>query len=352
VSVWSEQPPRINRVGEFALWGGAGVLVLAAHLGAVLIMMRQPPVEAGDSAPPPAIMIEMAAEPEAVKTEENLVTPDETAAEEVKTEMTEPVEEPVPEEVPVPPEPVVEPAPVEPPPPEPVQPIVEEPPPEVPPVQEVVQPTLEPPPEPVQEVVEPLPEPPPPEPPPEIVEPIDPIEQQMTAALENVEVPLPVTRPLPPPTPEQKKPEPKTAPKKPVVQKPREQPKQARASKAAEQAQAQVRQADRNAARQSATGLFSSSVSPARWQARLQSHLQRRKRYPSDAQAQRVEGTAYVRFSIDNNGNVLSSSLTRSSGSASLDQEAVAAVRRSSPVPAPPADAGKTITVPFSFTLR
>ena len=55
---------------------------------------------------------------------------------------------------------------------------------------------------------------------------------------------------------------------------------------------------------------------------------------------------------IDNNGNVLSSSLTRSSGSASLDQEAVAAVRRSSPVPAPPADAGKTITVPFSFTLR
>jgi protein TonB len=335
VSVWSEQPSGINRAGEFALWGGAGLVVLAAHVGAMLFIMRQPPIEAGDSAPPPAIMIEMAAEPEAVKTEENVITPDEAAAEEVKSEMTEPVEEPVPEEVPVPPEPVVEPAPVEPPPPEPVQPIVEEPPPEVPP--------------PVQEVVEPTPEPPP-EPPPEIVEPIDPIEQQMTAALENVEVPLPAMRP--PPTPEEKKPEPKKEPKKPVVQKPKPQPKQAQASKAAEEAQAQVRQADRTAASRSANGSSAPSVSPARWQSRLMAHLERRKRYPADARARREEGTAYVRFRIDDSGNVLSVALSRSSGSSALDQEVLAMVQRASPVPAPPAGVNKTIVAPVLFSIR
>ena len=352
MSVWSEQPPGLNRVGEFALWSGAGLVVLAAHLAAVVFMMRQPPIEAGDNAPPPAIMIEMAAEPEAVKTEENIVTPDETAAEEVKSEMTEPVEEPVPEEVPVPPEPVAEPAPVEPPPPEPVQPIVEEPPPEVPPpVQEVVEPTPEPPPpEPVQEVAEPMPEPPPVQPP-EIVEPIDPIEQQMTAALENVEVPLPVMRPLPAPTPEETKPEPKKEPKK-VVQKPKPQPRQAQASKVAEQAQAQVKQADRTAASQSANGSSAPSVSPARWQSRLMAHLERRKRYPADARARREEGTAYVRFRIDDSGNVLSVSLSRSSGSSALDQEVLAMVQRASPVPAPPAGANKTIVAPVMFSIR
>lgn len=306
-----------GRLGELALWTGASALVLAVHIGAAAAILHKEPAEAGDNAPPAAIMIELAAEPEAVETEEEQITEDTESSQEVESASLQPVEEP-------PPEPVPEPEPVEPPPPEEIAEPVEPPPPEEP--VEL--------PEPEPEITETIPEP---------VEEIDPIETQMLAALENVEVPLPVSRP----PPVEKKVEVKKDPPKKTVRKPPPQ-----ASKAAEKAKVQARQSDRTAARQTTAGSSRSSVSPAKWQSRLMAHLERRKRYPASAKSKGQQGTAYVRFQIDNGGNVTSISLSRSSGHAALDQEVVSMVKRASPVPAPPPGASKTIVAPVSFTLR
>ncbi len=93
-------------------------------------------------------------------------------------------------------------------------------------------------------------------------------------------------------------------------------------------------------------------MSPATWQSRLMSHLERRKRYPAGARARGETGVAYVRFRIDDAGNVLSANLARSSGFPELDAEVVDLVRRASPVPAPPAGVNKNITAPVRFSVR
>jgi protein TonB len=306
--------PRSTRrvVGEGLLWTTAGLLIATAHAGAVAVLIREPEMVIADSGPPPAIMIELAPEPEAVITEENEISTEQVDSEEVKTATSEPLPEPIPE-------------PVE-------QPLPEPPPPE---------------PEPEPEVAEALPEPPPliePEPLPEPVPEIDPIEQMVLAELENIEVPIPMMRP-PVPKPEvEKKKEP--APKK-VVKKQVQPP----ATQAARTAKAEVAQSNRNAAAAAANGA-GRSVSPAKWQSRLMSHLERRKRYPSAARSNREEGTVYVRFRIDDSGNVLSVSLSRSSGYPTLDSAVLDMVRAASPVPAPPEGVNKTITAPVRFNLR
>lgn len=298
-------------VGEGLLWTTAGLLIATAHAGAVAVLLREPDMVVADSGPPPAIMIELAPEPEAVNTEENEISTEQVDAEEVKTATSEPLPEPIPE-------------PVE-------QPLPEPPPPE---------------PEPEPEVAEAMPEPPPvvePEPLPEPEPEIDPIEQMVMAELENVEVPIPMMRPPPPKREvEKKEPAPKKVAKKQV---------QPPASQAARTAKAEVAQSNRNAAAATANGA-GRSVSPAKWQSRLMSHLERRKRYPSAARSNREEGTVYVRFRIDDSGNVLSVSLSRSSGYPTLDSAVLDMVRAASPVPAPPAGVNKTITAPVRFNLR
>ncbi|MBB5277359.1 protein TonB [Rhizobium rosettiformans] len=298
-------------VGEGLLWTTAGLLIATAHAGAVAVLLREPDIVVADSGPPPAIMIELAPEPEAVNTEENEISTEQVDAEEVKTATSEPLPEPIPE-------------PVE-------QPLPEPPPPE---------------PEPEPEVAEALPEPPPvvePEPLPEPEPEIDPIEQMVMAELENVEVPIPMMRPPPPKREvEKKEPAPKKVAKKQV---------QPPASQAARTAKAEVAQSNRNAAAATANGA-GRSVSPAKWQSRLMSHLERRKRYPSASRSNREEGTVYVRFRIDDSGNVLSVSLSRSSGYPTLDSAVLDMVRAASPVPAPPAGVNKTITAPVRFNLR
>lgn len=305
--------PRSTRraVGEGLLWTTACLLIATAHAGAVAVLLREPEMVVADSGPPPAIMIELAPEAEAVVTEENEISTEQVDAEEVKTATSEPLPEPTPE-------------PVEQPLPEP------------------------PPPEPEPEVAEPLPEPPPliePEPLPEPVPEIDPIEQMVMAELENVEVPIPMVRPPVPKPQVEKKKEPAA---KKVVKK---QQVQAAASQAARTAKAEVAQSNRNAAAATANG-SGRTVSPAKWQSRLMSHLERRKRYPSEARSNREEGTVYVRFRIDDAGNVLSVSLSRSSGYPTLDSAVLDMVRAASPVPAPPEGVNKTITAPVRFNLR
>ncbi|CAN7584869.1 TonB family protein [Neorhizobium tomejilense] len=313
-----------GRVGELALWGVAGLLMLTVHFGAAAYLMREQPEVLAENAPPAAIMIELAPEPEAANTEEEQISPDVQEQEQVVSDQTQPVEEPQPE-------PVAEPVeqPVEPPPQEVAEPVESEP---------VQPPVVEPPPEPEPQVTETIPELPP-----EPIEEIKPIDEQMTAALENVEVPLPAMRPLPPPVaekpPEQpKKPEPRKEPVK-KVQKPKQQ-QQARPDMA--EAKIQARQSDRTAASQNSTSLFSSSVSPQQWMTRVRTKIARyARKCPGNG-----TGVVTVRFSFDGGGNISNVAVAGSSGNSSIDDYVASAVRRASPIPAPPSGVASSLSQP------
>ncbi len=310
-----------GRVGELALWGAAGLLMLTVHFSTAAYLMREQPDVPADNAPPAAIMIELAPEPEAANPEEEQISPDMQEQEQVMSEQAEPVEEPQPEPVEQPrPEPTPEPVA------EPVEQPVE------PPLQEVAEPVE---PEPVQ--------PPVVEPPPEPIEEIKPVEEQMTAALENVEVPLPVVRPLPPvaekPPEQPKKPEAKKEPVK-KVQKPKQQQQQARPDMA--EAKIQAKQSDRTAASQNSTSLFSSSVSPQQWMTRVRTKIARyARKCPGNG-----TGIVTVRFSFDGSGNIGNVSVAGSSGNASIDDYVASAVRRASPIPAPPSGVASSLSQP------
>jgi protein TonB len=87
----------------------------------------------------------------------------------------------------------------------------------------------------------------------------------------------------------------------------------------------------------------------------LYAHLERHKRYPAAAQRRRQTGTVYLRFTIDKEGNVLSSQIERSSGVPSLDKEVAAMIQRADPVPPLPADMHEdrlTLIVPVRFNLK
>jgi protein TonB len=306
---WSRQLAGVS-AGAVALWMFAATVVLAAHAAAGWLILRDRPEPMADAAPPAAIMIDLAEMAMAPAAVEEQIAPDEVDSEAAEAVEAEPVEEVELAEA-VEPEEVVE-------------EVVETPPDEIEPVEtaEAVDP---------EEV--------------EQVEPIDPVEE-MVAALDPVEVPLPIARPEP------RREEPKPEPPRRKPQQVREKPKPAAPSTERRKARVEApREAPRAAAPQNSSGA-SSSVSPARWQARLASHLERRKRYPSAARRQGQQGTAQVRFTIDGSGNVQSVSLVRSSGVALLDEEVVALVRRASPVPAPPPGVNRTIVVPIRFSVR
>lgn len=90
------------------------------------------------------------------------------------------------------------------------------------------------------------------------------------------------------------------------------------------------------------------------WQQRLHAHLERHKRYPRQARRKGKEGRPRVSFTMDRDGKVLSVSLVSSSGTPSLDREAMALVQRAAPLPKPPATVAGvqiTLTVPINFSL-
>lgn len=321
---------RASRFGEAALWCSACLVVLCAHLAGASVMLRQEPAEGADASPPAAIMIELAAEPEAAMTDETVVSEDLQDSQEVVSETTEPMEEPPPELVQ---QPVAEP------PPEPPQEIaqLEEPPqPEEPVVEEK---PLD---EPVQETTQAIPEKP--------LEPIEPVDepaQEQLAALENVEVPLPTVRP---PEVEERpaetsKEEPKPAKKK-VAEKPKPKP-HAPAAKAAQQAKVEDMQPSTRTAAAATSSLGGRSMTPARWHSKLLAHIGRKP--GGRCMAAYRDRNAYVNLRIDDDGNILAVSLTRSSGYSELDSDMVDLVRRASPVPPPPAGVNKNITIPLGY---
>jgi protein TonB len=81
--------------------------------------------------------------------------------------------------------------------------------------------------------------------------------------------------------------------------------------------------------------------------------LARLARYKDPAQANSAEGVVSLAFTVDRKGNVVTSRIEKTSGSAVLDAEALALLARAAPLPAPPpdvADADLTFVLPIRFT--
>src|SRR5262249_24560962 len=70
-----------------------------------------------------------------------------------------------------------------------------------------------------------------------------------------------------------------------------------------------------------------SEKAQANWQKSLVAHINRYKRYPTEARTHKVEGIVSVEFTLDRSGQILSSRVAHSSGSVVLDEEAVALLR-------------------------
>lgn len=363
--VWSRQLAGTSP-GQMSLWTIAAFAMLTAHVAAAWWVLREPPVAPADAAAQAAIMIDLAPTPVAPAAAEDEIAMDAQDSAGVEapptlqpvkpSEVASPVTENRPAEMAQPvaeaeqriaaaePQAAIEPA--QPDMSRPAEPQAEE---RASPVEtETAARPIEP------ETMTPVE--------PEVIQPVqpataerleevvDPVDQMIAEQLEKVEIPLPSARPDPQPEVRQASVEPK--PQRQAREEARPAPKrQAAPSPETRKGSVQAEQAERAAARQTSRGA-TASVSPARWQSRLLAHLERRKRYPAAARRARKQGTAYVRFSIDGNGNVRSVSLARSSGVAELDEEVVSMVRRASPVPPPPPGVNRTIMVPVRFSLR
>lgn len=91
------------------------------------------------------------------------------------------------------------------------------------------------------------------------------------------------------------------------------------------------------------------------WKSELVARLQRYKRYPSEAQAQGVQGVAQLAFSVDRAGSVHNARIVRSSGSDLLDRATLDLIARAAPLPPPPPEirsAQISIVVPINYNLR
>jgi len=91
------------------------------------------------------------------------------------------------------------------------------------------------------------------------------------------------------------------------------------------------------------------------WQKALHLHLNKHKRYPSQARNNRVQGVVTVTFAIDNSGRILNKKIVKGSGSPLLDEEALEMLNRASPLPTPPegAESGvHNLSLPIQFNIR
>ncbi|CAB4327549.1 MULTISPECIES: energy transducer TonB [unclassified Brucella] len=214
-------------------------------------------------------------------------------------------------------------------------------------------------PEEVQPEPEPEPQPEAKAEPQQVQEPEEVIPDVVEAQKPEVAVPLPVEKPQEKPE-EKPKAEPKPEPKKvekPKPQKPKpEKVKPKKAEKAVETREASAPRVDAdNGAKVAASKRGETSASAgviwAKWTSRLQSHMARNARF-LQGKSRNTRGEAHVAFVIDPSGNVLSARIAVSSGDPAVDQLALEAARRASPVPAPPAAIAKArmpITMPLLF---
>ncbi|WP_088343976.1 MULTISPECIES: energy transducer TonB [Rhodomicrobium] len=118
----------------------------------------------------------------------------------------------------------------------------------------------------------------------------------------------------------------------------------------AEQVMAAAEQVEQQAASSAQTGGLSTALSA--YFGRVSRAFERHKAKPASRRA----GVAIVRFSMEPSGRVISREIERSSGSAMLDNAALASVDRASPLPPVPpeivAARPLTFSVPFNFIVR
>lgn len=297
-------PERVGRSGraEFILWSISLVFVSSAFATAIAVGSHWQPIEVEAGAPPPAVMIEFAPVVAAPAPAEDFVV--EPAAEEALASDDVPAAEP--SDVPI-----ADPDPVEQPDPEPI---------------------AEP-----QQGMEPEAEPLTSEPP--ETAPVEPAVAPEPTLTERVEIPLEIS--------ELRQETPRTihTPPAPAASAPSRQtaPSATRADTAPTMAAPQTVEAP-----------SAPTDSPERWQSQLFAHLNRYKQYPAQARSRREQGVAYVRFTIDGSGRIVSSTIVQSSGSAALDAAVSDLMRSASPVPPPPSELGSplSLTAPIEFTIR
>ena len=90
----------------------------------------------------------------------------------------------------------------------------------------------------------------------------------------------------------------------------------------------------------------------SRYQGRIRAHLVRHRRYPVEMVAVRARGDARVRFNVSAAGEVSGLQLAATSGWARLDDEALATVRRASPMPAMDNPSARPVTVIITITFE
>lgn len=294
-------------------WLGAGILVLTVHAaGAYAVHMAQEE-DQPDGTQVAAMVVELAPEPEAPM-EEQVAEEAQPETAEAPQEQAEPAPQPEPvQEEPTPPEP-----------------------------EEVTPPEPAPEPQAVQEPEEVIPD---------VVE----------AEKPEVAVPMPVEKPEVKPEPKR---EPKPEPKKVVKPKPEkpkppktEKPKPKKAEKAPETRQAAAPQMDadsgaKTTASRRGQNAAVQGVSSDKWKSKLYSHILRRTRYLKRQLGRDAKGVLQLHVVVDPSGNILSAKLAASSGNPKLDQLALEATKRASPLPAPPAALAQPrnpVLVPMKF---
>lgn len=87
----------------------------------------------------------------------------------------------------------------------------------------------------------------------------------------------------------------------------------------------------------------------------LSAHLNRKKRYPSEAKKARQQGVVTVRFTVHADGRISGSSIRTSSGHDLLDQATLDLMERVAPLPRFPRSMTRdrvTISLPIDYSLR
>jgi protein TonB len=150
----------------------------------------------------------------------------------------------------------------------------------------------------------------------------------------------------------------KSEPPKPVPEKRKEESDKPQASSPSQMAstpsiEAPIKASNVSAPKQAKTSQHEKAAK-LQWQQLLHAHLEREKRYPRKAKRLRKQGMPVIRFTMDRDGNVLDVILIRSSGTQSLDQEALDLVFRAQPLIKPPHSiVGNklSLTVPINFSF-
>jgi len=97
------------------------------------------------------------------------------------------------------------------------------------------------------------------------------------------------------------------------------------------------------------------SQAPITWQSVLLHHLEKHKRYPRQARRRGQEAVVYVRVTINRDGKVIASQLSKACPYRTLNRETLALITRAQPLPPPPTEvSGETIefVVPVAFSLK